>query len=102
MCAGGVACVGPVSQSSFLRNMGIEARLQVLLRSSAGDASRAQLLRSYHMLTDPQQMGERFQFFGILPLSRVQEPRPQSGLTLEKNRRPAPLPVAGFSELTYS
>ncbi|KAK7906642.1 hypothetical protein WMY93_015254 [Mugilogobius chulae] len=99
---GGVACVGPVSQSSFLQNMGIDARLQVLLKNTSDSDSRAQLLRSYHTLVDPQQMGERFQFFAVLPLSRVQRPKPQTGLKLEKNRSPAPLPVAGFTTLTYT
>ncbi|XP_033846371.1 protein arginine methyltransferase NDUFAF7, mitochondrial [Periophthalmus magnuspinnatus] len=101
-CAGGVACVGPVSQNSFLRNMGIDARLQVLLKNCPDLASRCQLLRSYHTLMDPGQMGERFQFFGVLPLSRVQRPRPQTGLNLDKTQRPAPLPVAGFTELKYA
>lgn len=101
-CARGVACVGPVSQSDFLRNMGIDARLQVLLRNSPDSASRSQLLRSYQFLMDPGQMGERFQFFGVLPLSRVQRPGPQTGLNLERNRPAAPLPVAGFTELSFS
>lgn len=101
-CARGVACVGPVNQNSFLRNMGIDARLQVLLRNSPDDAARSQLLRSYRTLMDPGQMGERFQFFGVLPLSRVQRPRPPTGLKLDKNPRPAQLPVAGFTELTYT
>lgn len=101
-CAEGMACVGPVNQNTFLRNMGIDARLQVLLRNSPDNASRSQLLRSYHTLMDPQQMGERFQFFGVLHPSRVQRPKPQTGLKLEKDRQPAPLPVAGFTELTYA
>lgn len=101
-CAGGVACVGPVSQNSFLQNMGINARLQVLLKNSPDAESRSQLLRSYRVLMDPEQMGERFQFFGVLPLSRFQKPGPQTGLKLDRTRSPAPLPVGGFTELTYS
>ncbi|XP_072307585.1 protein arginine methyltransferase NDUFAF7, mitochondrial [Eucyclogobius newberryi] len=101
-CARGVACVGPVNQSSFLQNMGIDARLQVLLKNVPDSASRSQLLRSYHTLMDPQQMGQRFQFFGVLPLSRVQRPRPQTGLNLDKNPSPAPLSVAGFTQLKYA
>ncbi|KAJ0061115.1 hypothetical protein NL108_007855 [Boleophthalmus pectinirostris] len=101
-CAGGVACVGPVNQNTFLRNMGIDARLQVLLRSCPDSASRSELLRSFHVLMDPGQMGHRFQFFGVLPLSRVQRPRPQTGLNLTKTRSPAPLPVAGFTRLEFS
>lgn len=101
-CARGVACVGPLSQNNFLHNMGIDARLQVLLRNSPDSASRSQLLRSYQFLMDPGQMGERFQFFGVLPLSRVQRPGPQTGLNLDRNRPAAPLPVAGFTELSFS
>lgn len=101
-CAGDVACVGPVTQSSFLRNMGIDARLQVLLRNSPDAASRSQLLCSYGVLMDPKQMGQRFQFFAVLPQSRFHRPRRLSGLSLDNKPSPAPLPVAGFSELTYS
>lgn len=101
-CAVGVACVGPVSQRSFLRNMGIDARLQVLLRSCSDASARQHLLRSYHMLMSPEKMGERFHFFSLLPLSRFQSPSPQTGLNLDRSRTPAPLPVAGFTELQYA
>lgn len=98
---GGVACLGPVTQSSFLKNMGIDARLQVLLRGCPDDSSRSQLMRSYDMLVNPQKMGERFHFLGLVPQTRTLKPRPLSKLQLEKNRSPAQLPVAGFTQLKY-
>uniref|UniRef100_A0A7N9AU77 Protein arginine methyltransferase NDUFAF7 n=1 Tax=Mastacembelus armatus TaxID=205130 RepID=A0A7N9AU77_9TELE len=81
MAAGGVVCLGPVTQRTFLKNMGIDTRLQVLLRNCADPSTRKQLISSYDMLTNPAKMGERFHFFSLLP---------------------APLPVAGFSELSFS
>uniref|UniRef100_A0A4W5MRJ0 Protein arginine methyltransferase NDUFAF7 n=1 Tax=Hucho hucho TaxID=62062 RepID=A0A4W5MRJ0_9TELE len=61
-----VACMGPVSQRDFLQNMGIETRLQVLLRNCADPSIKAELIQGYDMLTNPQKMGERFQFFTML------------------------------------
>uniref|UniRef100_A0A8C8IW17 Protein arginine methyltransferase NDUFAF7 n=1 Tax=Oncorhynchus tshawytscha TaxID=74940 RepID=A0A8C8IW17_ONCTS len=82
MAGATVACMGPVSQKDFLKNMGIDTRLQVLLRNCADPSTRAQLIQGYDMLTNPLKMGERFQFFTML--------------------NHTPLPVAGFSELGLS
>ncbi|XP_030626736.1 protein arginine methyltransferase NDUFAF7, mitochondrial [Chanos chanos] len=90
-----VACVGPITQRNFLKNMGIDTRLQVLLRSCADPSTRTQLIRGYDMLTNPQKMGERFLFFGLLARRRLAPP--DEGGDLKKKR--VPLPVAGFSEL---
>ncbi|XP_068239794.1 protein arginine methyltransferase NDUFAF7, mitochondrial [Palaemon carinicauda] len=57
---------GPVTQSFFLSNMGIEQRLQRLLRSCKKE-ERKNLISGYEMLTDPKQMGERFKFFAMFP-----------------------------------
>ncbi|XP_069579802.1 protein arginine methyltransferase NDUFAF7, mitochondrial isoform X2 [Brachyistius frenatus] len=102
MAGGGVACLGPVTQRTFLKNMGIEARLQVLLRSCSDPSTRKQLISSYDMLTDVAQMGERFLFFGLLPRCRLAKPPTPAGLKLERTRSPAPPPVAGFTELSFS
>ncbi|KAM8847417.1 protein arginine methyltransferase NDUFAF7, mitochondrial isoform 2-T2 [Synchiropus picturatus] len=94
---GGVACLGPLDQRTFLRNMGIEARMQVLLRNCSDVATREQLINSYHVLMDPAQMGHRFQFLGLLHPGRLARPSPPQGLKLDRKPTPAPLPVAGFS-----
>ncbi|XP_061901008.1 protein arginine methyltransferase NDUFAF7, mitochondrial-like [Entelurus aequoreus] len=98
---GGVACLGPVSQRTFLKNMGIDTRMQVLLRNCSDLTTRQQLISSYDMLTHPAKMGERFQFFGLLHLSRFAKPKTATGLKLEK-KSPAQLPVAGFTDMSFS
>ncbi|XP_013878100.1 protein arginine methyltransferase NDUFAF7, mitochondrial isoform X1 [Austrofundulus limnaeus] len=102
MAGGGVACLGPVTQRMFLKNMGIDARMQVLLRNCSLPSIRKQLTSSYDMLTNPSKMGERFQFLGLLHPSRLASPERAEGLKLEKNQSSAPLPVAGFTELCFS
>lgn len=122
--------MGPVTQRAFLKNMGIDARMevsrsiqttpdpsppfvtsfcalsippQVLLRNCSDDAVRKQLIGSYEMLTNSAHMGERFLFFSLLPLSRLQEPgRSAGGLQLDRKKKPAPLPVAGFTPIRFS
>nr|XP_057938022.1 protein arginine methyltransferase NDUFAF7, mitochondrial [Doryrhamphus excisus]XP_057938103.1 protein arginine methyltransferase NDUFAF7, mitochondrial [Doryrhamphus excisus]XP_057938199.1 protein arginine methyltransferase NDUFAF7, mitochondrial [Doryrhamphus excisus] len=98
MAGGGVACLGPVSQRTFLKNMGIDMRMQVLLRNCSDPSTRRQLISSYDVLTHPTKMGERFLFFGLLHLSRLAKPKMAAGLELEK-KSPAQLPVAGFTEM---
>ncbi|KAF4099088.1 protein arginine methyltransferase NDUFAF7, mitochondrial isoform X2 [Onychostoma macrolepis] len=87
-----VTCLGPITQRSFLKNMGIDSRLQVLLRNCHDPSTRAQLIHSYDMLINPEKMGHRFQFFSVLNRGRLAQ---YAGM--QKNT--APLPVAGFAEL---
>uniref|UniRef100_A0A673JYN8 Protein arginine methyltransferase NDUFAF7 n=1 Tax=Sinocyclocheilus rhinocerous TaxID=307959 RepID=A0A673JYN8_9TELE len=87
-----VTCLGPITQRSFLKNMGIDSRLQVLLRNCHDPSTRAQLIHSYDMLINPEKMGHRFQFFSLLNRGRLAQYR-----GMQKNT--APLPVAGFAEL---
>ncbi|XP_049613769.1 protein arginine methyltransferase NDUFAF7, mitochondrial [Syngnathus scovelli] len=96
----GVACLGPLSQKNFLKNMGIDVRMEVLLKNS-DQSTREQLQSSYEALTDGAKMGERFLFFGLLHPSRLAQPKMATGLKLEK-RSPAPPPVAGFTELQFA
>ncbi|KAM9840402.1 protein arginine methyltransferase NDUFAF7, mitochondrial [Aulostomus maculatus] len=101
MAGRGVACLGPVSQGMFLKNMGIDVRMQVLLRNCSDPSTRKQLVSSYDLLINPAKMGERFHFFSLLQLSRLAKPKTTVGLELEK-KSPAQLPIAGFTELGLS
>ncbi|OPJ72521.1 NADH dehydrogenase [ubiquinone] complex I, assembly factor 7 isoform B [Patagioenas fasciata monilis] len=95
MTQGRTATLGPIKQREFLKNMGIDLRLQVLLQNSCDTATREQLLHSYDMLMNPKKMGDCFSFFALLPHHRFARP--------DKKHKPeseSPLPpVAGFSEL---
>ncbi|XP_078350721.1 protein arginine methyltransferase NDUFAF7, mitochondrial-like [Oculina patagonica] len=62
---GKVQTFGPVTQSSFLQQMGIDTRMKVLLKSA--DSSQAEQLQSgYRMLTSAEEMGEKFKFFSLV------------------------------------
>uniref|UniRef100_A0A3B3D267 Protein arginine methyltransferase NDUFAF7 n=1 Tax=Oryzias melastigma TaxID=30732 RepID=A0A3B3D267_ORYME len=101
MAGEGVTCLGPVTQKTFLKNMGVDVRMQVLLRNCSDPSTREQLISSYDMLTSPTKMGERFHFFSLLHPSRFSKPVISTGLNLERTKSPASLPVAGFTELSF-
>ncbi|KAK2186501.1 hypothetical protein NP493_198g04009 [Ridgeia piscesae] len=64
-----VICYGPISQQSFLNNMGIQVRLQMLMKTAHGEQLE-QLMSGYDMLTNPSKMGERFKFLSLLQSNR--------------------------------
>lgn len=58
-----VKSYGPVSQSSFLQNMGIALRLKILYEQ-ADEQGKQDLISAFRMLTET--MGERFHFLALL------------------------------------
>uniref|UniRef100_A0A8B9IBV2 Protein arginine methyltransferase NDUFAF7 n=1 Tax=Anser brachyrhynchus TaxID=132585 RepID=A0A8B9IBV2_9AVES len=95
MAQGKIATLGPIKQREFLKNMGVDLRMQVLLQNSRDSATREQLLHSYDMLMNPKKMGDRFHFFALLPHYRLTHPHKERSL---QSKSPLP-PVAGFGEL---
>ncbi|KAI6071944.1 NADH dehydrogenase [ubiquinone] complex I, assembly factor 7 [Aix galericulata] len=95
MAQGKIATLGPIKQREFLKNMGVDLRMQVLLQNSRDSATREQLLHSYDMLMNPKKMGDRFHFFALLPHHRLTPPHKERNL---QSKSPLP-PVAGFGEL---
>ncbi|PSN49022.1 Protein arginine methyltransferase NDUFAF7 [Blattella germanica] len=57
---------GPVTQRDFLLRMGIDLRLEILLRN-CDEKQRKNLISGYHMMVDKDKMGERFKFFSLFP-----------------------------------
>ncbi|XP_028907774.1 protein arginine methyltransferase NDUFAF7, mitochondrial isoform X1 [Ornithorhynchus anatinus] len=98
MIRGKVASLGPIKQQTFLQNMGIDARLKVLLDNASDPSLRQQLLCGYDMLMNPAKMGERFHFFALLPQHRLPGASNQIHSSHSKSLPP---PVAGFEELSW-
>ncbi|GBM12624.1 Protein arginine methyltransferase NDUFAF7, mitochondrial [Araneus ventricosus] len=66
--AGGKAVTfGPVTQASFLKNMGIDIRLERLMQHATPENQKS-LKTGYDMLVNPNQMGERFKFLALYPV----------------------------------
>ncbi|XP_060686824.1 protein arginine methyltransferase NDUFAF7, mitochondrial isoform X2 [Hemiscyllium ocellatum] len=95
MTKGKVTSLGPIPQHEFLKNMGIDVRLQVLLRNTSDPATSTGLIDAYDMIMNPEKMGNRFKFFALLPCDRLIS----SNDTRSKKHGPTAPPVAGFSEL---
>ncbi|GCB66252.1 protein arginine methyltransferase NDUFAF7, mitochondrial isoform X1 [Scyliorhinus torazame] len=95
MTEGKVTSLGPIPQHQFLKNMGIDVRLQVLLRNAADPNTGKGLIDAYDMIMNPEKMGKRFKFFALLPYNRVLSRQDTKSM---KSGPTAP-PVAGFSEL---
>ncbi|XP_065568547.1 protein arginine methyltransferase NDUFAF7 homolog, mitochondrial-like isoform X1 [Artemia franciscana] len=61
-----VLVYGPITQARFLSGLGIEQRLQRLLQNSSAEVSK-DLISGYRMLTERDQMGERFKLLAFFP-----------------------------------
>ncbi|XP_026461619.1 protein arginine methyltransferase NDUFAF7, mitochondrial [Ctenocephalides felis] len=57
---------GPVTQRDFLKRMGIDVRLKMLLKKAPKQTVDS-LTSGYSMIVDKEQMGERFKFFCMFP-----------------------------------
>ena len=55
----GCAIAGMGEQGAFLKNLGIEARFEMLMKQ-ADDTQKEQLKSDLHRLTDPEEMGSLF------------------------------------------
>ncbi|KAJ2700925.1 hypothetical protein H4218_001712 [Coemansia sp. IMI 209128] len=69
-------CYGPIEQGSFLHSMGIQARLQQLLKSTADDKVQKDLVECYRRLTDVHSMGRVYKVLAVLPSSSTGAPVP--------------------------
>ncbi|XP_063289373.1 protein arginine methyltransferase NDUFAF7, mitochondrial [Pelobates fuscus] len=87
------ATLGPVTQREFLKNMGIDIRLKVLLEHAEDADTQQQLKLCYDMLMNPDKMGERFKFFSLFPHARLKDN--------ERGPKHKLQPVAGFTELIF-
>lgn len=78
--AGGVMTLGPITQYDFLLKMGIEHRFKSLQKSATPEQLES-LEFGYSMMTDKDQMGERFKFLALLPevLKKIVEKYPVAG-----------------------
>jgi len=59
-----ITTFGPVTQRQFLKEMAIDVRLSMLLEK-ADEEKQKDLISGYKMLTEVEQMGEKFKFFAI-------------------------------------
>lgn len=56
---------GPIGQGAFLKNMGIEHRLAVLLQNASSEEQQDELFSAYERLVEPDQMGTIFKAMAL-------------------------------------
>ncbi len=57
---------GPITQTNFLQNMGIEYRLISLLSKLQENSDATSLISGFDRLTNPKEMGENYKAIGGL------------------------------------
>ncbi|XP_076291709.1 protein arginine methyltransferase NDUFAF7, mitochondrial [Lasioglossum baleicum] len=57
---------GPITQACFLKNLGIDVRLQMLLQN-ASEEVRKRLESEYEMIMDESKMGSKFKVLSLFP-----------------------------------
>lgn len=81
-----VISFGPISQRIFLKNLGIDVRLEIILKNST-DVERENILSGYHMIMDRDKMGDRFKVLAMFPhiLSKYMDTWFVTGFKQENN-----------------
>ncbi|KAJ1809853.1 hypothetical protein LPJ75_004307 [Coemansia sp. RSA 2598] len=82
------ACFGPVEQGFFLHSMGIQARLQQLLNTTADAGMQKNLVDCYKRLTDPHSMGRIYKVLAVLPKDSSMVPIPFAPPATEELNKP--------------
>lgn len=80
-------CFGPVTQRQFLSSMGIQLRLEQLLKAIRSSEEQEKLKSGCSMLCDVDKMGERFYFMSIFPgvMKPYLQPCPPSGFQTQSS-----------------
>jgi NADH dehydrogenase [ubiquinone] 1 alpha subcomplex assembly factor 7 len=68
----GVRLAGPITQRTWLKNMGIDQRLKNLLAENKDSENRKKLVRGYEYMTDNEKMGSRFKVMAVVPKERAE------------------------------
>jgi SAM-dependent MidA family methyltransferase len=64
-----VVARGPITQSDFLSNLGLEVRMAKLLREATSEDDSASLISSFNRLVAPEEMGTTYK---VISLSHLQ------------------------------
>lgn len=67
---------GPIAQSEFLSNMGIEVRLANLLRQATTEEDAQSLISSFQRLVAPDEMGTTYKVIALQSLDSKSEWHP--------------------------
>ncbi|ORZ02367.1 S-adenosyl-L-methionine-dependent methyltransferase [Syncephalastrum racemosum] len=65
---------GPITQRRFLQSLGIETRLQVLLKNAKSAESRTNIAQGYQRLVDPAMMGRIYKVMAFSQKSEANKP----------------------------
>ena len=66
-----VKAFGPVTQSKFLQNLGLQARTEMLLKHAKTAESRMNVIKSVQRLIDPAMLGR---IYKVLAFSKTHTP----------------------------
>ncbi|KAG0166109.1 NADH dehydrogenase [ubiquinone] complex I, assembly factor 7 [Apophysomyces sp. BC1034] len=70
-----VTSYGPVTQSQFLQSLGIQTRLEMLLKNAKSHESRSNIVKGFQRLLDPAEMGRIYKVLAFAKeTSKTAEP----------------------------